>query len=830
MDEIQAKLELLEHQLNPRAWLAELQGKAPLLGPALGLMTGIALQHTLALPQITWIVLLVVVLGSWFILHRLDRLTLENMALLAVLSMGSLGGNLILHHTHRDPRHIAHLVQSEPRMLTLQGRVLTTPRRQVTDTGQETPRHRTQWTLSCHSLQSIDGWQPCNGRITVTLYDQFPELRRGDRIQLNGWLRALRVPTNPGQFDRAAYLQRQGIVAQVTIKSNLACDILSHAPTGSLVDLHQRLIDRAELLHDLGRPEPDDLGLSRALLLGRRDSLPSPLQIAFRKTGLLHLISLSGMHIGILATLAWSVGWMLRLLKPGKAWITAVSVLVFVLIVPPRSATLRTAIICWVFCLGQMLKRPSNSLNQLSLAATILLCIRPTQLFDVGWQLSFSCVLSILLFFPRFNSLGQRFLNHWLPPVTAWPLRGLYRLLRLIIALLCTGLSAWLGGAGILLFNFYTLTPLSPIWTLLALPWVYLLFSLGLIKMIAGLFSTTLCHGLAVPLMGLEQQLAHGVQSLAHHVSGHWVVGRISGVWVILYYVTLLLMLVPRHTYRRLKNIAIGVIWLTLLTLLTWSAYRNDHPIAPRITLLDVGHGQAVVVQQPNGATQLFDAGSLYNPAVGEHTINPFLNYCGIDHLDAVIVSHPDRDHLNGLSDVLCQTPATVIYTPAPFVERLSPYLQDCPSNKLPPIHTLPQHWSLGDDLYCTTLWPGQANLPSQDATDNNLSSVVRVSYAHHSLLLCSDIEQPAQKQLLYQSPHLDGEILLAPHHGSSGTLWPDFLEQIPHDTLIVSGSNPHALSDRTGVIRTCEVGAIEFQWVQTGASDLCFGTKTRTR
>lgn len=824
MDEIQVKLEQLERELTPHAWLLAIPNRSPLLGPALGLILGITLQQACPLGLLFWICTAPVLVGGWITLYRIHQITVQTLALLATTAMVILGGMLMLHDGQRGPYQIVHLVQSEPRILTLRGQVLTAPRQAITDAGQD--RYRTQWTLSCDKVLTSNGWQSCHGRLTVSVYDKVPEVQRGDRIQLSGWLHPLHNPTNPGQFDQAAYLLRQGIVGRLTLKSHLGCRILAHAPPWSLTRLHQRLIEHAEFLHNLGRPSNDDYGLSRALLLGRRDSMPSHLFIAFRKTGLLHLISLSGMHIGILASMAWSVGWLFRCLKPGKAWITALAVLIFVLIVPPRSATLRTAIICWVFCAGHILRRPSNGLNLLSLAAIILLCLRPSQLFDVGWQLSFSCVLSILLFFPRLYGSMHRFLQGCFSKVTNGFVRLIYRGLLGVTALLCTGLCAWLGGSGILLFHFHTLTPLSPLWTLLALPWVYLIFTLGLIKLIAGLFSTSLCLWLAPALTKLEQLLAWGTETLAHHASGIWVVGHISILWVGLYYVTLLAMLLPWQRRGRRLRVLTTVSWLVIIGGLTWTAYRHDHPICPCITLLDVGHGQAAVVQHPNGSTFLIDAGSLYNPAIGEQVINPFLNICGIDRLEAIIISHPDQDHLNGLSDVLSQTPGTVIYTPAPFVHRLSPYLRDCPANCIPPIESLPAKGILGDKIHWEIWWP-TPDLDADWGSDNNLSMVMRLSYAEHRLLFCSDIEQPAQQRILHQHPNQPCEVIVAPHHGSSRTLLPEFLEQMACGPILISGADPETLTKYPHVLRTCTHGSIRIQWPKEGPFCLHFGTKT---
>ncbi len=139
-------------------------------------------------------------------------------------------------------------------------------------------------------------------------------------------------------------------------------------------------------------------GLLEALLLGYRGHIDSTTYRAFRKTGLLHFISLSGMHLGILVGIIWWLCKTAGLTKPARAIICIIAIGVFLLIVPPRAPTLRAAVICLVFCLSFFFRRKSNSLNTLSLAAITLLLIRPTNLFEAGWQLSFASVLGLILF------------------------------------------------------------------------------------------------------------------------------------------------------------------------------------------------------------------------------------------------------------------------------------------------------------------------------------------------------------------------------------------------------------------------------------------------
>ncbi len=149
---------------------------------------------------------------------------------------------------------------------------------------------------------------------------------------------------------------------------------------------------------------------------------------------------------------------------------------------------MRAAIICWVFCASIIFRRRSNPINTLSLAAIILLLIRPTQLFEAGWQLSFAAVLGLLLFCERLHFFLYEKVNglRWRKggPKTIVSYRMSPRPGPYLLRLFSAGLAAWVGGAGILLYHFYTITPLAGIWTVLVFPLVSAILTLGFLKML----------------------------------------------------------------------------------------------------------------------------------------------------------------------------------------------------------------------------------------------------------------------------------------------------------------------------------------------------------
>jgi len=291
-------------------------------------------------------------------------------------------------------------------------------------------------------------------------------------------------------------------------------------------------------------PEEPSRGLLEALLLGYRGNIDSTTYRAFRKTGLLHFISLSGMHLGILVGIIWWLCKTAGLMKPARAVICIVAISIFLLIVPPRAPTLRAAIICCVFCVSFFFHRYSNPINTLSLAAIILLLIRPTQLFEAGWQLSFGTVLGILLFANRIHfflyekvaSLPWRRERTEKKPF----LRIFSKLGPYVLRLFSIGLAAWLGGAGILLYHFYTITPLASIWTVLVFPLVSTILVLGFLKIILFFLLPTLSAFFGIIVTLLSSSLIWIVKLIAHLDISEILIGQVPPALVILYYLSLI--------------------------------------------------------------------------------------------------------------------------------------------------------------------------------------------------------------------------------------------------------------------------------------------------
>ena len=220
-----------------------------------------------------------------------------------------------------------------------------------------------------------------------------------------------------------------------------------------------------------------------------------------------------------------------------------------------------------------------------------------------------------------------------------------------------------------------------------------------------------------------------------------------------------------------------------------WQRTHRDNLV---ITCLDVGHGQAIFAQLPGKTNLLFDAGSLHKSDIGGRIIAPFLDYIGINKIDAIIISHNDIDHINGIPRIAEHCEVGDVYANDDFFDKAdqwgtAKFLNDCLSEKDFKIKRLDEYLNLSGSANIKILWPNEQIGKNEDLSDNDKSLVSLIEFAGTKVLLCSDIENFAQRELLRLYPDLKANVVVVPHHGSVNTLETNFLEKLDADFLICS-------------------------------------------
>jgi len=807
MDDIQRKLALIDEQLTGGVanFHKQIVSTAPLLFVTVGLIAGILIQSAFCLPFWVWLVSVGVCVAATIILyvvyHRREEQLPYILAYTALICFVCLGAIRLNSFNNPEPDDIRNFVAEEQKLATIRGSVITEP---YINKNRDWEFARFMYTdpassfyLKVREVETIDGWAKVSGTVRVQVAEPVLDLKAGDYIQAYCWLEKFKPPTNPGQFDTGRYLARKNIFIAASVKSRGGVELLESRGKGAFTKIKRKFRETATqaLLGDLSI-EDRNQGLLEALLLGYRGNIDSSTYRAFHKTGLLHFISLSGMHLGILAGIIWWLCKVAGLMKRGRAIICIIAIGIFLLIVPARPPTLRAAIIVFVFCISFFFRRKSNSLNTLSLAAIILLLIRPTQLFEVGWQLSFASVLGIILFTgPIEGFLYEKVTDSfWIEKILKTKLffRVPPALGSHLLRLFCIGLAAWLGSASILLYHFYTINPLTSVWTVIVFPLVAGILTLGFSKIILSFLLPSVAMVLGVIATRLADLLIWIVKLFAHLDISQILIGHVPITMIILYYGIIAFAFFVHFRRTLIKKAICTAMILAIIIFPGITKWQRTHRDSLIVTCLDVGHGQAILAQLPGGTNVLFDAGSLHKSDVGRRIVAPFLDYSGISRIDSIIISHNDVDHINGIPEVVEHCDVNDVYANDAFFSRAdkwgtTKFLKESLSKKGFEIHHLGKELNLHSNAKVKVVWPNEQICAVDELSDNDKSVVCLIEFAGKKVLLCSDIEKFAQRELLRLYPDLKADVVVVPHHGSTRTSDAAFLEKLAADISIVS-------------------------------------------
>ena len=626
-------------------------------------------------------------------------------------------------------------------------------------------------------------------QVSEPVYDVQP----GNTVQVDCWLSRFTPPPNPGQFDLQKHMYQRGVYLAAAVPIAEGVEVID--PSASLLSKTRSALYRlaADALLDETAIDNTVRSLTAALLLGKRSGLSPQIMAAFRDTNLAHFISLSGMHVGILAASLW---WLLRitgLTKRPRAIFCIVLILLYAMVVPARAPTMRAVFISCFFFASVLFRRQVSALNTLSLSALVLLFIRPYDLFSAGWQLSFLSVLGILLFFPAVQSL---FLRKFFYPAIAYlpkPLAGLKGFLHTIVELLAVGASIWVTIAPILLYYFGQINPFSPLWTVLVLPFVLTILYAGFAKILVSSLFPTVASVFGWILNYAASGFGNTVVVLSK-IDFFRVVSYRPDLYLvfIIYFLMLAICLLP-PSYWRLRK---GVISLILLCFLYpgisshWEIKNRDDL---EISCLSVGHGQAVVLSGPGNEHFLFDAGSITNRNIADKIILPFLQHQSIFSLEAVCLSHGDMDHINAVGDVAAAVKIDTVYANQvllnsahePSIEKEVCQTLTQMGRTVKPFGT----YSGQKGLTIKSIWPDETILSDPLVSENDTSEVLLIEYAGRKILLCGDIERTAQNRLIKHNPDLTVDVLILPHHGSTTNLDVRFVESLKPAVVIASCS-----------------------------------------
>jgi len=795
-------------------------------------MLGIALDAAWRWPVLVHLVLFAVA-GLALSRVRAASIACHLTLLLAAVPVGSLAHDAVFRHWPAD--HVVRYCGGEPATIRLAGTLVNVPLVRPVVTGsiewyKQPPRTRLE--VNAENIIGDEAEIPVSGLVVVTVREPVLNASAGDRVELYGKLYRPRSPLNPGELDYALFNRRRGVLPQMSCDHAANVRVVRAGSGGRALLASVRRRFRAAMLDNTYAGAEPGAQLLSAMVLGERSAVSRRMNEAFVATGTVHYLSVSGAHVGMLASVVWAAGALAGLGRRGSALCTMVVVTAYAALAEPSAPVWRSAITGDLLCISVLLRRPVRSLNWLALAALIILIVQPTQLFDPGFQLSFGTVVAILYVYPYVRRSAVLFWNRLLrrddpllmpavqdrlnPPGR---LRRCGRFLGQVTAdAFLVSLAAWLGSALLTAYHFKRIALWGCLDTIVALPLIWATQMLGFAKSFVSSVVPPIGEWLGAPLVGVCDVLIATVEFLAAVPGSNVPTPAIPGWLVAAGGVVLLIFAAAEPLQIRKPPRILLALLVTVAGAFALAPGKADGAL--RLRVLAVGNASASIITLPDDKVIVYDFGAnpLYDMV--QWTAHPVLARDRVAKIDAAVISHPNLDHYSAIPDLAERFPlGSVLISPrflmAEQSNRSVARLLERIRELNVPIRNLVRGDRLGGvgPVAIDVLWP-PATGPAGSGDANDSSIVLRLSWNGRRILLCGDIGPKPQSELM-ATTDLRADVLVLPHHGKVEPTTPAFLAAVgPVICIRSSGKRDHA---EPAGIRTLMAGRCYLNTAQTG-------------
>ncbi|MEA3467931.1 MAG: DNA internalization-related competence protein ComEC/Rec2 [Thermodesulfobacteriota bacterium] len=784
-----------------------------LIALTLAFLSGILLHHVIPHPPQTAIFVTLLLLLPALLYHRRkNTINTTIFLLLAVISLGFLHAANFTASPFKETHIYTRITQEEDVVLT--GTLQSMP---LVD------GHKSSIIIKSSSLRlrHEEFFSPVQGLIKLRLKGSWPKLwLPGEKLIIRARLSRPYRYGNPGGFDYPAFLASKNIRITGRIGSIAHIHMLDrkHSWAHSLRYFPEKI--RLSLRDHINNTFPSQqAGIYRALLIGDRSGIDKKELEAFKASGVMHILAISGLHLSLVASTLFLIFYwlarrsqylMLRFSCKKLALTATIPPLCgYALLAGAQTPVLRSLIMVLVFILAFCVHRQRSPFSTLSFAALLILLLNPLSLFTVSFQLSFAAVASLILILPNLTSLLQQ-KNE---PDKNSLLNLLSRSSRWVTAALLVSIAATIGTAPLLIHSFNRLSTVGPVANLLLEP-LLCLWSLpwGLLS-IPVLFIDPQYGGWLLQTGGLGIKTAMSVTNFFADFRGSTLWFATPPPLLILFYYFSLVLCFSKLSWTRTLPL---FLFVCSLFFFPPQSFLEKYSTESELVFLDVGQGSSTLINFPGGKTVLVDGGGSSSAKfnVGESLIAPYLWHRGITHLDTIIVTHPDADHFNGIPFLLQRFQPDILWTngESGHSQQYDDMLELARNLRIKT--KIPE----GNELIMEAGGAILQNInnPFLDKTQiynavpllhsNDKSLILHFAGRDLSCLLPGDITQRVEKALVSNNSLLQSSILLSPHHGSKTSNSPVFIDAVNPEQIIVSAGRFHPfLFPSSGLRSYCE-------------------------
>lgn len=723
------------------------------------------------------------------------------------------------------------------------------------------------------------------------------KLKIGNTVVVQGKVRQFASATNDGQFDMKEYYAVMGIDFSMTgCRYEIVSETYWPVRHGLYVIKNSlsNVIDASM--------SKEDAGVLKAMLFGDKTGMDEEIKELYQRNGIAHIIAVSGLHITL-----WGMG-LCRLLRKIRIPLSAANsvsflfVVLYGLLTGSQASAVRSIIMFSLYLFAEIVHRTYDLMTAMSLSAALLLFWNPLYAYYSGFLLSFSAVAGIAFIHPFITGLSkqQKLIDAMVLKIDTIVGKIIKKIKKFIVSSFRVSLSVLLSTLPIQIYFFYTFSIYSLILNILITPFVGILMVVGMVGSVIGV----IMPGMGKGILWFCHLILSGYEKLCllfdNLPFAHPVIAKPEIHKMIIYYCVLFLLclcssdcgkrwmkkggkrlteLIPKYGRRIVVNIEKYRAFLAVLLLLLNPLFLCIHTVKDTmLTMLDVGQGDCFVLEGKSGLCMMIDGGSSSVSEVGKYRIAPFLRSHGIQTVDFVFLTHADKDHTNGVLELLENQKSNrivirylVLTDYAKENEAYQTILSAAQKSGTQVLYFSEGDHIEGNDFMLTCLYPGKASGKGKDDNvgtngnqgedgngetngkqsedgngetnrnsgkdisktisiinpdENDRSMVLLLECQKQKLLFMGDLTAAYENEIM-ESPYLKNSsisLLKLGHHGSRFSSSEAFLETfMPKIGLVSAGAdNSYGHPHSETLERLAKIGTIVYRTDELGATKIC--------
>jgi len=727
-----------------------------------GILLGSSLELNLILLFSFLIILLILTITSY--LKRWEMTTV--LFFIIFILIGIL--NVNLHNKPLENQNIANFVDENK--ITIVATVLD----------QQTYPENDKLSLKVkanHIVKNNQKIKTC-GLLMLNIYDINEKYTYGDVIKIKGQLKKPMEPNNFGDFNYKLYLAQKNIFTSVNVWSKDDISIIDKEKLNPLINMSLKTRDKIKNIISNTIPAPYH-SLLIGMMLGEKTLIPQELKTIFIDAGVMHILAVSGLHVGMIAGFLLLIFGMFKIPKNTKYISVLLLLFSYAAISGYRPSVMRATIMFSILIIGKMINRDRNVFISLFFAGFIILLCNPLVLYDSGFLLSFSVTFFILYLVPVIKSIFSTQLK-WMDNA------------------LSISIAAWLGLFPLSAYFFNKVSIIALIANLFIVPLAGAVVLLGFFTFFIGLLSIRLAGVTAFLSYCLLRIMVFMVQGFSALPFSFITIGQPPIIIVVFYYFLLIFLIEIYFKINDLKKFrgkAAVLIFLIIFIVISVNIFFPVDDL--RVHYLNVGEGDCALIQIPKHFNILIDGGGSPGSEfdVGNKIVIPYLKRNGIHKIDVLILSHPHLDHLEGLLPILREFNVKMVMDNGIDcnIPEYTEFLSIIDEKEIPYHRTISgDHFKINQFTEILILGPNINKKKLTDNSDfNNASIVLKLFYKNSNFLFTGDAEEEAENSLLKWGNILNCDVLKVAHHGSDTSTNQEFLKKVnPVIAVISTGKN----------------------------------------